>query len=73
MRKEFTRINTLADEEKVQETLNLFLACKSDEWATQLKESFYNNALHHLEEIAVLSSRKQQLQDFADYLLQREN
>lgn len=60
-------------EDKVGKVLQLFKDCKVDEWATALKESYYNKALQNLEEIAVLSARKKELKDLASYLLQRES
>lgn len=58
---------------KVQEVLKLFTDCKVDQWATELKEVYYKKALHHLDEIAVLSARKTELKQLAQYLLLREH
>ena len=60
------------DENKVKETLFIFKECKADEWATELKQKFYTEALEHLEDIAVLSKRKEPLQMLARFLLQRQ-
>jgi geranylgeranyl diphosphate synthase, type II len=57
--------------DKVQKVLELFRACGVDEWATALKEKYLSTALHHLEEVAVLSSRKKHLTDLAHYLISR--
>jgi geranylgeranyl diphosphate synthase type II len=60
-------------EDKVPRVLQLFRDCKADDWANDLKEKYCNMAMKHLEDIAVLSSRKQELQKLAMYLLQRES
>lgn len=60
------------DADKVQQVLQLYKACHADEWAQQLKEKYFAEAMHHLEEVAVISSRKEKLKELAMYLLQRE-
>ena len=57
---------------KVEEVLKIFRDCKVDEWAAELKEKYYKEAMKHLDEIAVLSSRKAELEILARYLLQRD-
>ena len=57
---------------KVDKVLQIFKDCKVDEWAGSLKEKYYREAMKHLDEIAVLSSRKTELEVLAKYLLQRE-
>ncbi|MEO6669380.1 MAG: polyprenyl synthetase family protein [Ferruginibacter sp.] len=57
---------------KVNKVLTIFKDCKVDEWANQLKEKYYGEAMKHLEETAVLSSRKTELEILAKYLLQRD-
>ena len=61
------------DPQKVDKVLQLFRDCKAGEWAESLKEKYYGMAMHHLEETAVLRSRKSELQQLAKYLLQRES
>jgi geranylgeranyl diphosphate synthase, type II len=58
---------------KVEKVLNIFRDCKVDEWALRLKNKFLDEALAHLEDIAVLSKRKQPLIELAQHLMQREN
>ncbi|MEO6489142.1 MAG: polyprenyl synthetase family protein [Ferruginibacter sp.] len=58
--------------DKVNKVLEIFRKCKVGEWAEELKEKYYNEAMMHLEEIAVLSSRKKELELLAKYLLQRD-
>jgi geranylgeranyl diphosphate synthase type II len=57
---------------KVERTLEIYRRCKVDQWALELKSKFLNESLKHLEEIAVLNSRKSALRDLALYLVQRE-
>ena len=58
---------------KVNEVLAIYKACGVDEWASQLKEKYYNEALQHLDDVAVLDQRKSMLKELAGYLLEREN
>jgi geranylgeranyl diphosphate synthase, type II len=44
-----------------------------DDWANELKEKYLNLAHQHLDEIAVLSKRKEPLKELAAFLVQREN
>lgn len=60
------------DEEKVQEVLSIFKQCKVGEWANELKERFITEAFTHLDDVAVLSKRKEPLQQLALYLTQRQ-
>ena len=58
---------------KVQKVLQLFRDCKVDDWAIQLKNQFLDQAFNHLEDIAVLSVRKEPLKQLALFLVQREH
>jgi geranylgeranyl diphosphate synthase, type II len=58
--------------DKVAQVLAIFKACKVDTWANELKNKYYNDAMQHLEDIAVLSSRKAELIKLAQMLIQRE-
>ena len=60
------------DENKVQEVLNIFGQCKVGEWANELKEKFITEAFTHLDDVAVLSKRKEPLKQLALYLTQRQ-
>ena len=57
---------------KVNTVLQIFKNCKVDAWAEALKEKYYAEAMKHLDEIAVLSARKKELEVLARYLLQRD-
>lgn len=59
------------DSDKVARVLQIFRDCGVDAWAEELKEKFYSLAMKHLDAIAVLSSRKTELEKLARYLLQR--
>lgn len=58
--------------DKVQRMLAMFKDCHADEWARNLKQEYLNKAIHHLDEIAVVSTRKKSLLDLAHFLIQRE-
>lgn len=62
-----------SDENKIEQVLSIFRQCKVDQWANELKEKFFNEALGHLEDIAVLSKRKEPLKKLALFLTQRQN
>lgn len=57
---------------KVNKVLDIFRDCKVDVWAESLKEKYYKEAMKHLDDIAVLSARKSELEILAKYLLQRD-
>lgn len=61
------------DDGKVQQVISLFKQCKVDEWAEELKEKFIKEAFDHLEDVAVLSKRKEPLKQLALFLTQRQN
>lgn len=58
---------------KVEKVLQIFRDCKAGEWALQLKNKWMDEAFTHLEDIAVLSKRKQPLKELADFLVKREH
>ena len=59
--------------DKIEKVLQIFRDCKVDEWALQLKDRFLDEAFVHLEDIAVLSKRKQPLKELAHFLVKREH
>lgn len=59
--------------DKVQRVLTLFRSCGVDEWAMALKNRYLDEALQHLDDIAVLSDRKTPLRELALFLVSREN
>lgn len=58
--------------DKVEQVLAIFRQCGVDAWARELKEKYLQTALQHLEDIAVVSSRKKPLEELAAFLIQRE-
>ena len=61
------------DEDKVNAVLSIFRECKVDEWARELKEKYTTEAYRHLDDVAVISKRKEPLQALAFLLLQRDS
>ena len=59
--------------DKVQKVLQLFRDCKVDDWALQLKNQFLDEAFAHLEDVAVLSVRKQPLKEVAMFMIKRQH
>ncbi len=57
---------------KVEKVLQIYRNCKADDWALQLKNKYLDEALTHLEDIAVLSKRKEPLKELAHFLVQRD-
>lgn len=58
--------------DKVDRVLDIFRASGIEQWAMELKDQYLNAAFDHLEEIAVLSKRKEPLKRLAHYLVQRD-
>jgi len=57
--------------DKVDQVLGIFKACKVDAWAEALKQNYMQEALAHLEAIAVVEARKKPLIDLANFLMNR--
>lgn len=71
--KELSKLLAGNEAGKIENVLKIFRDCKVDEWALQLKNKFLDEAFAHLEDIAVLSKRKQPLKELAQFLVQREH
>lgn len=71
-KQELLRLMRENPSDKVQRILSIFRECKVDEWARELKEKYLSTALQHLDDIAVLSGRKEPLKELAEFLIQRE-
>ena len=71
-REQLKRLGNENSPDKVEKTLQIFRECGIDRWAFDLKDKYLNEAFRHLDEIAVLSSRKKPLKDLAQFLVQRE-
>jgi len=59
--------------DKVDRVIQLFRESKVDDWALQLKNKYLDEAFTHLEDVAVLSVRKQPLKELALFLVKREH
>jgi geranylgeranyl diphosphate synthase, type II len=60
------------DDDKVEKVLAIFRSCKADEWASELKEKYFNIAMQHLDDVAVQVTRKEALKSLAVDLMMRE-
>lgn len=58
--------------DKVAKVIQLLRNCKVDDWALQLKNKFLDEAFAHLEDIAVVSKRKEPLKELAHFLVKRD-
>ncbi|MFI5129595.1 MAG: polyprenyl synthetase family protein [Chitinophagales bacterium] len=72
-KKELNKLIQDSSGDKVKKLIRVFKDCKADEWALELKNKFLDEAFGHLEDIAVLSKRKQPLKDLATYLIKRDH
>lgn len=70
---ELKTLMTTKDPNKVEKVLAIFKDSGVDEWALQLKSKFMDEAFAHLEDIAVLSKRKEPIRELAHFLLQRQS
>lgn len=69
-------LKTLAENnapDKVDKVLQIYRDCKVDEWSLQLKDRYLDEAMVHLEDIAVLSKRKEPLKQLAGFLIRRDH
>jgi len=71
-KKELEEILKSRTTNKVEKVLQIYKMTKADEWALELKNKFLDEALAHLEDIAVLSKRKEPLKQLALFLVQRD-
>lgn len=59
-------------DDKVEKVLQIFRDCKADQWSIELKNKYMDEAFTHLEDIAVLSRRKEPLKELMQFLVKRE-
>ncbi|MEO7924590.1 MAG: polyprenyl synthetase family protein [Chitinophagaceae bacterium] len=71
--KELTDLLSGKDKDKIGRMLQVYRDCKADEWTLQLKNKYLDEALAHLEDIAVLTKRKEPLRELAHFLIKREH
>lgn len=72
-KKELVRLMDENPPDKVQRVLAIYKNAGVDQWAMQLKDTYIQKAFTHLEDIAVLSARKEKLKELAIFLVQREH
>lgn len=60
------------DNTKISSMLDIYRSCNVDDWARDLKQKYFSIAMDHLEEVAVVSSRKKPLEELANYLMDRD-
>ncbi|WP_315816040.1 hypothetical protein [Paraflavitalea speifideaquila] len=70
--KELKRLMQDNPPDKIDRVLTIFRDGGVDKWAFDLKEKYLNSALGHLENIAVLSGRKDPITQLAHFLVQRD-
>lgn len=70
--KELQRLMQENPSDKVARVCTLFREAGVDKWAFDLKEKYIASAFQHLDNIAVLSGRKEPLVQLAHFLVQRE-
>ena len=71
-KKELEKLIKANSDDKVEKVIAVYKDCKADEWALQLKNKYFDEAQNHLEDIAVLSKRKEPLKELALFLVQRD-
>src|SRR4030095_2275524 len=71
-KKELEKLIKTNSSDKIDKVLAVYKDCKVDEWALELKNKYFDEALTHLEDIAVLSKRKEPLRELALFLVQRD-
>jgi geranylgeranyl diphosphate synthase type II len=71
-KKELEQLIKTNPNNKIEKVLAVYKDCKADEWALQLKNKYFDEALTHLEDIAVLTKRKEPLRELALFLVQRD-
>ncbi|MBK5271343.1 MAG: polyprenyl synthetase family protein, partial [Bacteroidia bacterium] len=72
-KKELQQLLTNSATDKVEKVLQIFHNNHVDKWALELQNKYLDEALIHLEDIAVLSKRKQPLRELAQNLLKRDH
>lgn len=71
-RRELDMLLATNDDSKIEPMLRLYEACGVGAWAKEMKKQYYEVAMQHLEDVAVVSTRKEPLMHLAHYLLDRE-
>lgn len=61
------------DDSKIEKVISIYKTCHVDDWARELKQKYIEKAMEHLDEVAVLSQRKDSLKKLANDLMEREH
>ncbi len=69
---ELKQLMEVNEAHKLERVLAIFRACKVDDWANELKEQYFQEAVAHLDDVAVLSHRKEPLKQLAGFLTNRQ-
>ena len=72
MKEELHHLLQTNEPDKVERMLKIYKECGADDWTVDLKNRFMDEAVQHLEDIAVLSRRKEPLMELARYLVKRD-
>jgi len=72
-RKELEKLMIAHTDDKVEKTLQILRDCGADTWALDLKTQYFNQAMQHLDDVAVLSKRKEPLRELAQFLISRDH
>jgi len=72
-KKELKQLLAGNGDDKVEKVAGIFRDCKVDQWALALKDKYLDEAFTHLEDIAVLSKRKEPLRELAHFLVKRDH
>ncbi|MEO6639124.1 MAG: polyprenyl synthetase family protein [Ginsengibacter sp.] len=70
--KELRQVMQGNDKDKIQRVIQIYNECNVQGWALQLKQKFMAAAMENLADTAVISSRKNRLEELAYYLLDRD-
>jgi geranylgeranyl diphosphate synthase type II len=70
---ELKRLMKSDEEGKIAGILNIYNDCKVKDWALEVKDRYLDEAYAHLEDIAVLTKRKDALRNLAAYLVSRDH
>lgn len=72
-KKELLQLMNENPADKVESVISIFKKSDVHTWANELKEKYLQTALQHLEDIAVVSKRKEPLKQLALFLIERQN
>lgn len=72
-RREIKALEQAPPDEKIAGMLRIYQACGVDSWVRELKAHYQQEAYRSLEDIAVLSNRKEPIRQLVDILLARDH